>query len=648
MSKQSKGILSLAPLPKKSLASVPVKVASVPVKVASAKDKSWSNLDQDEVVDDWDAEVPVEKSKPIRQLLSAAPPVKAHVEPIRQLSMAPAKAQPEPRPDHLKPRNVARAEPEHHKSRIVARDQEIWGEFPVLTSSKPKAKTMDYSEEAFPALGKSMADNIVAAVDAVEADDWSAVAKEKEERKDEVADINESMFAPGTSDNLVSVDSFDDMGLHPLVLRGVYGGGFEKPSAVQKYGIPTCLTKAIQDDGIERYPDVIIQAPSGTGKTLSFATVAVNRSYVLRQEKAAGPYAIIISPTHELSEQSLGVVGLVGSYAKINAVNCVGGERVADNIAAIRGDAKAGKPSADIIVATPGRLLDLIERQVFPLENVKLLILDEADRMLSDVFADNMKHLISRMDKTVQIGLFSATMPSEAIELSDVFLRNARKILLKPETLTLDGIQQRVVFLNNLGGGRRSDDLDQDTVFNAKVDALIEILRSTHISQAIIYCNSSDSAEALMFALRREKYPCDVIHGKLSSQQRQEAMKGFRGKGDNGMTRYLVATDIIARGIDVQSVSTVINFDLPMSYNDESYCETYLHRIGRSGRYGRKGTAINLCVQQQSKRGGRRYGDDEGRGARRERLSDIMIINRLTELYQIDMPELSTDIRSLM
>ena len=355
------------------------------------------------------------------------------------------------------------------------------------------------------------------------------------------------------------IQSWDDekLNLKDKLLRGVFSYGFENPSSIQKQAIYPLIYGR---NGVER--DIIAQAQSGTGKTGTF----VIGSLQLLDETLVKPQVLILAPTHELAKQIKNVVDSLGYYLKINSMLLVGGTSV-DN------DRKTlNEVSPQVIVGTPGRVQDMIRRKALKTSTLKLLILDEADEMLSSGFKDQIAKIFKKLPEDVKIGLFSATMNDELIEITKLFMRDPIKILVKNEELTLQGIKQYYVQLNT----------DSD-----KYETLKDIFSTLTISQSIIYCNSVKRVDDLEEAMIEDNYPVKKIHGKMTEEERNATYEQFK----TGGCRVLITSNLFARGIDVQQVSIVINFDIPKNE------ATYLHRIGRSGRWGRKGIAINFLTK---------------------------------------------------
>ena len=353
------------------------------------------------------------------------------------------------------------------------------------------------------------------------------------------------------------------LNLRPGILRGIYAYGFEKPSSIQKRG----LIPMVQPGFKGKRRDILAQAQSGTGKTACFGVGS------LQIVDTASEYtqALILAPTHELAGQIKQVIADIGKFENTKLQLLVGGTSV-----------DADRVSLDtcpphIVVGTPGRVHDMIRRKYLKTDKISLIVLDEADEMLSSGFKDQIYKIFQYLPNDVQIGLFSATVPDALDQLTARFMRNPIKILVKTEQLTLQGIAQYYI---------RLDDDEH------KYATLKDIFEGLTISQAIIYCNSTRRVDDLEEAMTQDEFPVKKIHGKMDESERKTVHKDFK----TGGCRVLITSDLFARGIDVQQVSVVINFDVPKSEH------TYLHRIGRSGRWGRKGVAINFVTKHDGAR----------------------------------------------
>lgn len=346
------------------------------------------------------------------------------------------------------------------------------------------------------------------------------------------------------------VDNFDNMGLTEDLLRGIYAYGFERPSAIQQRAILP-LRKGL---------DMIAQAQSGTGKTATF-TIGILSRLDLNQLECQ---ALIIAPTRELAQQIQKVVLALGDYLNVRCHACIGGTRVKDDITKLQS-------GVHIVVGTPGRVYDMLCRRVLRPDAIKLFVLDEADEMLSRGFKDQIYDIFQALPPKVQVGLFSATMPPDALEITQRFMNSPIRILVKRDELTLEGIKQFYVAVERE---------------EWKLDTLCDLYDTLNITQAVIFCNTRRKVDWLTEKMRAREFTVSSTHGDIGQKERDMILNEFR----TGSSRVLITTDLLARGIDVQQVSLVINYDLPRNL------ENYIHRIGRSGRFGRKGVAINFVT----------------------------------------------------
>lgn len=357
---------------------------------------------------------------------------------------------------------------------------------------------------------------------------------------------------------MTDINSWDDLNCNMDLLRGIYAYGFEQPSSIQKKAIPHLLNGR----------DIIAQAQSGTGKTGAF-TIGTLGQIDTTLNNIQG---IVLSPTRELSKQIYTVFNDIGKMIKnIRIQLLVGGTSIEDDVHEL-------KSIPHIIVGCPGRINDMIRRKKIAIANTKLVVLDEADEMLSKGFKDQIYNIFRQCNEdNVQIALFSATLSNELLDMSQKLLRNPEKILVKSEALTLEGISQAYVLLENESN---------------KYSTLKDLYSSFSMSQCIIYCNSLKRVIELYDNMKNEGYPVCCLHSEQDRDNREQAYKEFK----NGKYRMLISTNITARGIDIQQVSTVINYDVPKD------AHTYLHRIGRSGRWGRKGIGITFITSRDIKR----------------------------------------------
>ncbi|KAI8069210.1 ATP-dependent RNA helicase eIF4A [Gongronella butleri] len=349
------------------------------------------------------------------------------------------------------------------------------------------------------------------------------------------------------------VDNFDNMNLKTELLRGVYAYGFERPSAIQQRAIMPVV----------KGHDVIAQAQSGTGKTATFSiSILQSIDVSLKQTQA-----LILAPTRELALQIQKVVLALGDFMGIECHACIGGTNVREDIAKLQ----AG---CHIVVGTPGRVFDMINnRRAFKTDAMKMFVLDEADEMLARGFREQIYDVFQLQPGNTQVVLLSATMPTDVLEVTTKFMRDPVRILVKRDELTLEGIKQFYIAV------------DKE---EWKLDTLSDLYETVTITQAVIFCNTRRKVDWLTEKLHEREFTVSAMHGDMDQAQRDVIMKEFR----SGSSRVLITTDLLARGIDVQQVSLVINYDLP------SNRENYIHRIGRGGRFGRKGVAINFVCNE--------------------------------------------------
>lgn len=350
----------------------------------------------------------------------------------------------------------------------------------------------------------------------------------------------------------MEVTEFDKMGLSEPLLRGIYSYGFEKPSAIQQKAIVPMI----------KGNDLIAQAQSGTGKTATFVIGVLQRIRI----EHVHVQALLLSPTRELVDQTMRVITSLSEYMNIKSYACVGGRSIKEDI-------KILQSGVHIVAGTPGRVLDMLIRKFLHLDSLVCFVLDEADEMLSVGFKEQMYSIFDYLPKDVQVCLFSATMPVEMIRLSEHFMRDPVTIRVNREEITLEGISQYYV------------NVEQE---EWKLSTLCDLYEQLTISQALIYCNTRKTVEWLSEELNKRDFSVSAFHAELSQKEREQLMRDFR----NGKSRVLVTTDVLSRGIDIQQVSMVFNYELP------SRKESYIHRIGRSGRFGRKGVAINFVSNE--------------------------------------------------
>lgn len=343
------------------------------------------------------------------------------------------------------------------------------------------------------------------------------------------------------------MNSFEDLKLDDRLLRGVYELGFENPSIIQQQAISPII------DG----KDIIAQAQSGTGKTATFSIALIQK--IIK----GGTKVIVLCPTRELAKQTSKVIEDLGHYTGIKIHLCIGGTSVRD-------DVKILTRGVDVVIGTPGRIYDMLNR-VEVIRKSTLLIIDEADEMLSVGFKEQIHSIFKMLSENIQVALFSATLPPEIVEITKKFMRDPECIYIKRGELTLEGIKQFYIFVEKE---------------EWKFKTLCDLYESLSINKAIIFCNTCRKVEWLTKKLLENNFTVSHIHGDMEQDKRTDIINKFK----NGTDRILITTDLLARGIDIQHVSLVINYDFP------SNNENYIHRIGRSGRYGRKGVAINFVL----------------------------------------------------
>jgi translation initiation factor 4A len=350
--------------------------------------------------------------------------------------------------------------------------------------------------------------------------------------------------------------SFDEMGLPDDLLRGIYGHGFERPSQIQSRGIVPMVQGR----------DLIAQAQSGTGKTGTFVIGSLSRVNAAIKK----PQVLVLVHVRELAQQIEKVAFKIGSAMKVKVLCAVGGNSLRDDIRSL-------EEGAQFIVGTPGRIFDLVNRNVLDRSEMRVLIMDEADQMLEDLFYKQVMCILEKgFPSTTTVALFSATMPDKVVEVANKILNDPVRILIPPTAVRLEGIQQ--FYIN----------LDRE---DHKFECICDLYKHLNITQAVIFCNKRQKAEMLAEKMAAQGYPITCLHGELEKVERARRMEQVI----SGSTRVMIATDIIARGIDVQQLSLVINYELPTN------TENYVHRIGRAGRYGRKGTTINLLLPEEER-----------------------------------------------
>jgi translation initiation factor 4A len=377
------------------------------------------------------------------------------------------------------------------------------------------------------------------------------------------------------------INNWDELEIDINILRGIYSYGFEKPSPIQRKAIKPILEKK----------DIIAQAQSGTGKTATFTIGALSRV----DTKENTTQILVLSPTRELSKQTANVMNGIGSMMNgLRVQTLVGGTSIDEDSFALKNNVP------HVITGCPGRVYDMIRRNCINAKNIKLIILDEADEMLSSGFKEQVYDIFQNFNNDIQVALFSATLPDYIHNITSKFMRDPVRIYVKTEQLTLEGISQYYVAI------------DDD---RQKYSTLKDLYAYISMSQCIIYCNSVKRVSDLYDAMVEDGFPVCRIHSSMDKVERDNAFTEFR----NGKHRVLISSNVTARGIDIQQVSVVINFDVPKCVHN------YLHRIGRSGRWGRKGVGINLITRR-----------------------DVSLMKQIEEHYSCQIDELPANFNNLM
>jgi len=348
--------------------------------------------------------------------------------------------------------------------------------------------------------------------------------------------------------------NWEDLDINQSLLRGIFAYGFEKPSPIQQKAIKPLIDKR----------DIVAQAQSGTGKTATFTIGALANI----DTKENITQVLVLSPTKELTIQTAKVFGSLSSMMdNVRIQTLYGGSLIEDN------SSFSNKNIPHVICGCPGRVFDMMRRDKISGKKIKLIILDEADEMLSDGFKEQVYNIFQYLSNDVQVALFSATLPDGINSIIDKIMRDPVKISVKREMLTLEGIKQFFVAV------------DDD---RQKYNTLKTLFSFLSVSQCIIYCNSVKRVQDLYEAMIEDEFPVCRIHSNMEKNERENAFNDFK----IGKSRVLISSNVTSRGIDIQQVSIVINFDLPKCVNN------YLHRIGRSGRWGRKGVGINFITRR--------------------------------------------------
>jgi translation initiation factor 4A len=375
-------------------------------------------------------------------------------------------------------------------------------------------------------------------------------------------------------------ECWDELDINPLILRGIFAYGFEKPSPIQKQAIIPLM----------KGKDLIAQAQSGTGKTATFTIGALSNIELSNPNTQV----LVLSPTKELTTQTAKVFTDIGELMPGLKVQSLFGGSIIEE-----GSSFLNKNIPHVICGCPGRVWDMMRRDKISVNSIKLLILDEADEMLSSGFKDQVYNIFQYLNKDVQVALFTATLPTSVLPIIDKIMRDPVTINVKRESLTLEGIQQFYVAV------------DSD---RAKYDTLKELFSYFSVSQCIIFCNSVNRVSELYEGMKQDNFPVSMIHSNMDKLVRNKSFDDFK----SGKSRVLISTNVTARGIDIQQVSIVINFDLPKCV------DTYIHRIGRSGRWGRKGIGINFITRR-----------------------DVQTLKEIERFYECEIVELPADLKNI-
>lgn len=374
--------------------------------------------------------------------------------------------------------------------------------------------------------------------------------------------------------------NFEDLNLNNNLLKGIYLYGFNKPSLIQIKGINAINTKK----------DCLIQSQSGTGKTATYLLGIINR--INNNNNCQG---LIITPTRELTNQVYNVSIDLSKYCNYKIIKCIGGTNLNKNIYDLK--------NVNLVIGTLGRIHHLINENNININNLKFIVLDEADELLYDGINDKINYILTNIPKETQKILISATISNNLINISKKILTDPIKILLKNTELVVDLISQ--FYLN----------VETEEY---KFDTLLDLFNIISTSQSIIFCNTIKKVEWLEQNLKENNFTITVIHSNMTQNERDEIIKEFR----DGKTRLLITTDLLSRGIDIPKINMVINYDIPVDK------ETYIHRIGRCGRFDKKGVAITMVKMNEQ--------------------YDIKLFNKLTYFYKLNISELPVDINKYL
>jgi ATP-dependent RNA helicase len=383
-----------------------------------------------------------------------------------------------------------------------------------------------------------------------------------------------------SDDDTAPCKTFDAMNLKPDLLRGIYAYGFEKPSAIQQRAIRPILCGR----------EIIAQSQSGTGKTGCFGIAALQ----ILDESSRETQVLIMSPTRELAEQTAKVISALGDFMNVKCHAAIGGKSLGLDLKELE------RGGCQVISGTPGRVYDLIKRNALQTQHLKVMILDEADEMLTRGFKEQIYDIYRYLPTHTQVVLMSATLPASVLEMTQKFMNDPIRILVRRDELTLEGIKQFFIAVEKE---------------EWKLDTLCDLYDTLTITQAVIFCNTRQKVDWLAEKMKQNNFTVSGMHGEMEQAARDKVMEEFR----SGSSRVLIATDIWGRGIDVQQVSLVICYDLPTNR------ELYIHRIGRSGRFGRKGLAINFVREE-----------------------DVRLLRDIEQFYSTQIEEMPTNVSDYM
>lgn len=353
-----------------------------------------------------------------------------------------------------------------------------------------------------------------------------------------------------------SIDSFQNMNLKEELLRGIFASGFEKPSVLQQRAIVPCV----------KGDDVIAQSQSGSGKTAAGVISVLQRINVSRKETQA----VVLAPTRELAQHIHKVVLSLGDYMGVCCYACVGGTDIRQTVE----DLKSMRPH--VIVGTPGRVSDMLTRKLISSRTIQTLVLDEAGRMVGQVFKEQLHKIFSKLPTKVQVVVLSSTTPTDVLEVTKSSVREPKNILVKKDEVTLEETLQFYV------------NTEQE---ESKMDALCGLFETLAVTRSVIFVNSRRRAERLAERLTAEDFTVHVLHGEMEQSDRNLVLKEFL----SGSNRVLISTDRLVGGIHLQQVSLVINYDLPTNF------ESYIRRVGRDAGFGRKMVAVSMVTKENQR-----------------------------------------------